>query len=208
MERLEYTDEIRDRVIELYNLGVTRGSLISCQLNHSITPEKVKEILMDYKCTTYQSQTIKGISFKQILDEYRVNEKNVLEILCLYPELSFGEIKKVIEGYYFMLCEKKPRNIPFPTNLVKEYLKNHNIAETCEEFGYEKESIIKRLSEQRRIQKMSKEELFAYRMEILEKDVDGVEKGRYPLKKFKKKYHGYNPSQLQPLIEEYKKQNG
>lgn len=134
-------------------------------------------------------------------------EKDVLDILSIYPELTFGQVKNIIENYYHMFSMKKPRNIKFPRKLVEEHLQLHNIEETCEEFGYSKERILKKLSEEKDIEDMNKEELFDFKMKILERDVNRVENGTFSLGKFKRKYKGYTPQQMKPLITQYKMQS-
>lgn len=121
----------------------------------------------------------------------------------IYPELNFGQVKIVIEQFYHMQSIQKPRKIEFPTELIKDYLNTHNVEEACEEFGYTRIKLLNKLTDATRTENMTKEELFAYKMELLSKDIEKVQNGEYKLKNFKKKYKGLTPEVAIPLIKQY-----
>lgn len=199
----KYTIEEKKQVLELYALGFTRPSKIANLLFHSMSVEKIKTIVTDYKKEKYQNRKTNDISYGQILNLYQEG-KQVLDILQTYPELTFGQVKHVIEDYYQMLALKKPTKIEFPCVWIKDYLQTHSIEEAVEEFGYDKKSLLKKLNEGKPIEQMNTEELFQVRMRMLESDMRCIDNGKMSIKQFKKKYQGVHPNQVRPLIEEYK----
>lgn len=201
----KYTSEERKQVLELYTLGFTRPSKIANILFHAMTMEKIKTIITDYQKEEYKGKKINNVSYEQILNLYEEGNK-VLDILQIYPELTFGQIKHVVEDYYQMLAIKKPEKIIFPRAWIRDYLKTHSIEDAVEEFGYEKKTLLKKLNETKPIEQMTKEELFQVRMRMLESDICCLENHKLSVKKFQKKYPGLDPQKVRPLIEEYKKQ--
>ncbi len=203
MEEVE--QKTRQIIIDLYKEGITRPSRIKAAASLSLDQEEIYAILLEYKATEFQKQTVKDVSYKEILRKYQIEKKDVLEILSEYEDLTFKEVKEVIEGYYKMLSIKKPRKIKFPRKLIKEYLETHNIEDACILYGYDKETIERKIQETKDLDEMTKEELFAFKMKILERDVNRLENKEISWGSFQKDYPALTPSNAKVLIQQYKK---
>ena len=203
MEEVE--KKTRQIIIDLYKEGITRPSRIKCAASLSLDQEEIYAILLEYKATEFQKQTVKDVSYKEILRKYQIEKKDVLDILSEYEDLTFKDVKEVIEGYYKMLSIKKPRKIKFPRKLIKEYLETHNIEDACVLYGYDKETIERKIQETKDLDEMTKEELFAFKMKILERDVNRLENKEISWGSFQKDYPTLTPSNAKVLIQQYKK---
>lgn len=198
-----YTEEEKVQVLKLHTQGM-RPYKISAFLKHSISVEVVSFIINDFKKESYLEKQINGISYRKIINLYSCEEKELFEILYIYPELTFGQIKNIIEQFYHMQSIKKPRTIKFPKKAIEDYMKTHSIEEVCIEFGYTNKELTKRLQEAKNIENMSKEELMNYRVQILMNDIKNVEDGICSKNRFKKKYKGLNPKMAKSLVEQYR----
>lgn len=195
--------DYKDDVLMLYQTGITRASKICSILNHNISQNEVTNILKNYKENKYLEQTVEDVPYKTILDLYRKEELDVNNILMLYPNLTFGQVKLVVEGYYAMLSLKKPRKISFPKKQIRFYLETNNIEDACTEFGYTKETIIRKLSEEKELEEMTKEELFDLKMHILNRDVMRLEENKISKGKFNRAYPNLSLDNAKRLIKEY-----
>lgn len=195
-----------EQILELYKQGM-RPFKIAAILHHSVSVEVITSVINTYKKEHYLQRTINGITYKEIIDLYGTEEKEILEIMYQYPELTFGQIKEVIEQFYHMQSIKKPRHISFPDHLVKEYLNDHSIEDTCIEFGYSKNELLKKLFDLPQIKKGTKEELFENKMKILMEDIRKVEDKKCSKNQFKKKYKGLTYKNASSLMKQYNIKN-
>lgn len=181
--------------------------------------EQVKQIIRENDKKEYLKKEMKGILVGEIIDLYldcdpevyndiTFGRKNVVEdLMVIYPNLTFGEIKQAIEGYFVLTETKQPINIKFPRIMVESFLKSHSKKETCQEFGYTQKELDKNLKRAKKPFEMSEEEYRIYKMEILKNDVQMVDNRMMTLGQFRRK-HTYNgvtltPKMVRPLIEEY-----
>lgn len=190
-------NEMKQKIIDLYNEGM-RPYKIRLNLNCNI--EDVNSVISTYKKESYMNQQIKGIVYALIHELY-MEEKTVPEILEVYPELTFGEVKGIINGYFHMLGVKKPYGIQFPKKLIIEDLKTKSVEEVSKEYD-----IPERVIKDRVGIPLTKEERFEKQMQTLESDVNSMR-----VSKFESKYSniGLKYNTAKQLVKEYKqkKQN-
>lgn len=183
-----------NEIIELYKNGY-RPSKICATLKRSVSIEDINYIIDEYKSNNYLNKEIGNIKYNDILNLY-LEKKNPVEIMLIYPELTFGEVKDIISGYYEMFSSKKPYKISFPKKLIEEDLKTKTIKEVSKEYSYPEDKIKRELNLD-----LTKEELFAKKMQILERDAKVLS-----TKKFNNKYKniGLDKTNAKRLILEYK----
>ncbi|MGN0974100.1 MAG: hypothetical protein ACI4OT_05090 [Bacilli bacterium] len=187
-------DNKENKIIKLYNEG-NRPSKIRIMMGKEISVEDITAIIDNYRSNEYLTKEVSGIKYDNILNLYLSN-KTPIDIMLIYPELSFGEIKDVISGYYEMFSIKKPYKIKFPKVLIEEELKTKTIEEVSKEYSYSEDKIKRELN-----LVLTKEELFAQKMQILERDAKVLS-----TKKFNNKYKniGLDKPNAKRLILEYK----
>lgn len=199
--------DIQEYIIENY-VNKVRVSSIGKQLKflgYMISEEKIRETIENYKKEIYLSQEENDVLYRDVLDSYlKECEKDfpnvdLLNISFMFPELTYGKIMNIIDGYYKMLHEKKPKKYRFPKKLLEEELKKKTIEEVSFEYGYHSQTIKKCLGI-----KLTKEELFAKKMQLLEMDSKTLKE-----RDFNKKYKniGLDIGNAKRLIKEYKEKN-
>lgn len=152
------------------------------------------------KKTDYLKTMIKGIEIGKIVDLYLdcdpfvyndiiFGQKNVvIDLMEIYPDLTFGEIKQAIEGYFQILNKEQPIKIKFPRILVERFMDKHTIKETCEEFGYTRAELRRNLAKPKKPFEMTKEEYLEYKMNILRIDLEKIDNHEMTLGQFRAKY--------------------
>ena len=200
-----YTDNEKEQVLNLYNEGITRPSKICCVLKHKVSADLITEILKDKKKDDYLKEQIDGVSKEHILYLYENLERNVLEILYFYPNLTFGQVKDTIEGYYNMLSIKKPRGISFPRKAIQLSLKTKSIEEVSEEYGYSVDTIYKKFAEIVEKKKISKEDLLDLQMILVNRGLEEYHNQDISRNEFRMKYYNLNPDKVEGAVKEYMK---
>ncbi len=186
--------ETKKKIIDLYLEGM-RPYKIRLNLNGNI--DEINEVISTYKKEQYMNQEIKGIPYALIHNLY-MQEKTVPEILQEYPELTFGEVKGVINGYFHMLGVKKPYGIQFPKKLIMEDLKTKSVEEVSIEYDIPERVIKDRvgipLTEEERLEKQMKE---------MESDLNSMRVSKFE-SKYKAKGLNIKYDTAKKLVREYK----
>ena len=169
-------DTLEKQIIDLYHEGM-RPSRIVININHSCSVEKVREVIETYKKEEYLSRELKGVPYHSVHVLY-LEEKTMFDILQVYPELTYGEAKNIIGGYYQMLGVKKPYSIPFPKEMLMEEIKTKSVEDLSIEYDIPERIIKERLNIP-----LSKEEYFDKKMQVLATDVNTMKP-----KAFERKY--------------------
>lgn len=198
---------INEFIIEKYN-NKSRVFSIKAELKemgYKMNCEQIRNIIGDYKKNMYLFQEKNGVLYCDVIDSYlKECEKDfpnvdLLDVIFDYPELTYGEIKNIIDGYYEMLNQRKPKKYRFPKGVLEEELKKKTMEEVVLEYGYSSQTIKKCLGIE-----LTKEELFAKKMQLLEMDSRTLKE-----RDFNKKYKniGLDIGNAKRLIKEYKEKN-